>query len=193
MTCVTRGSAARAKRSRRSSSLTLSASASEPSGSCGAYRAGRPRPASMGAAFPRHLRGDRARRPCRAQQRRHADVVGIGERRLLAADGAHADALVDVEAAGLDDALLQAPGLGARVLEIEVGVIDAVAEHLAEHAGELPGRQVVRRQQVLLGGAKKTAGVLGHEFFRYFGGAPSRQRRLFEFTVSDDAEPADWF
>jgi hypothetical protein len=62
----------------------------------------------------------------RALERLQADVVGIGEGGFLAADGAHADALLDVEAARFDDALLQAPGLGTRVLEIQVGVIDVV-------------------------------------------------------------------
>src|SRR5205085_3773619 len=37
-----------------------------------------------------------------------------------------ADALVDAEAAALDDAFLEAPALAARVLEIQVRIVDAV-------------------------------------------------------------------
>src|SRR5574343_217869 len=65
-------------------------------------------------------------------ERPRADVVGVGEGGLLAGQRAHADALVDVETARLDDALVQAPGLGARILEIEVGIVDLVRQDLAE-------------------------------------------------------------
>ena len=82
-------------------------------------------------------RRDRARRLGRVLQRVEADLVGVGEGGLLARDRAHADALLDVEAAGLDDALLQAPALVARVLEVEVGVVDLARGERAEHALEL--------------------------------------------------------
>src|SRR5690606_6183097 len=49
-------------------------------------------------------------------------------------DGAHADALVDGIAAGLDDAFLEAPALAARILEVEVGMVDTVLEDLGERA-----------------------------------------------------------
>jgi hypothetical protein len=138
--------------SRRSSSLTLEASSSEAIGSPAAYSAAGGLPArSIGArrwapeaAMARVAVG-------RTLQRLQADVVGVGEGGLLAADGAHADALLDVEAARLDDAFFQAPGLGTRVLEIQVGVIDVVPEQLAEDALELVRRQSVRAQQGLLG------------------------------------------
>ena len=71
-------------------------------------------------------RGDGAHGACGVEQRVLAQVVGIGEGRLLAGHGAHAHALVDAEAAALDDAFLQAPALVARGLEVEVGVVDAV-------------------------------------------------------------------
>jgi hypothetical protein len=54
------------------------------------------------------------------------DVVRVGKRGFLAADGPHAHALVDAEGAGLDDALFQAPALGAGVLEVQVGFVDLV-------------------------------------------------------------------
>ena len=47
----------------------------------------------------------------RARKRRQADLVGIGKSGFLAAHGPHTNALVDVVAARLDDAFLQAPGL----------------------------------------------------------------------------------
>ena len=68
----------------------------------------------------------RAHRARGIEQRGFGDVVGIGERRLLASHGAHAHALVDAEAAALDDAFFQAPALVARGLEVQVGVVDAV-------------------------------------------------------------------
>src|SRR5450759_5034896 len=69
----------------------------------------------------------------RRSQRGKADIVGIGKRGLVAGHRAHADALVDIEAAGLDDAFLEAPTFAAVVLEVEVGVIDLVHQDLAEH------------------------------------------------------------
>ena len=70
--------------------------------------------------------GDRAHRLGGVDQGRFGDVVGVRERGLLARDRAHADALVDAEAAALDDAFLEAPAFAARVLEVQIGVVDAV-------------------------------------------------------------------
>jgi hypothetical protein len=69
---------------------------------------------------------------CSGPERVEADVVGIGERGLLARDRAHADALVDVEAARLDLAFFEAPAFRARVLEVQVGVVDVVRQQAAE-------------------------------------------------------------
>ena len=126
-----RGTAARASPAARPSA----SAASEASGSSGAValrRAGarrrdrapsRPPPAAA-----------MARVACAASSSAaQADLVGIGERGLLAGDRAHAHALLDVEAARLDDALLQAPALGARVLEVQVGVVEPVRRERAEH------------------------------------------------------------
>jgi hypothetical protein len=49
----------------------------------------------------------------RASWRRFGDFVRVGESGLVAGHGAHADALVDREAAGLDDAFFQAPAFAA--------------------------------------------------------------------------------
>ena len=77
---------------------------------------------------------DRARGLSSRAQGLEADVVGVGERGLVATDRAHANAAIDREAARFDDALLQAPALAARELEIEVGVIDAVLKDFSQHA-----------------------------------------------------------
>jgi hypothetical protein len=97
-------------------------------------------------------------RPGRARgvlERVEADLVGVGEGGLLARDRAHAHALLDVEAARLDDPLFQAPALGARVLEVQVRVVDAVRAERAEHALELAGLELVGLEQAALGGAEK--------------------------------------
>jgi hypothetical protein len=70
--------------------------------------------------------GDGAHGARGVQQRFDAEVVAVGEGRLLAGHGAHAHALVDAEAAALDDAFFQAPAFVARGLEVQVGVVDAV-------------------------------------------------------------------
>src|SRR6185295_17978543 len=68
---------------------------------------------------------DRPGRLRRVLQRGETDFIGIGERGLLARNRAHADALLDREAARLDDTLLEAPALGTGVLEIQVGVVES--------------------------------------------------------------------
>jgi hypothetical protein len=75
------------------------------------------------------------------------DFVGVGEGGLVAGHGAHADALVDRETAGLDDALFQAPAFALGELEIQVGVVDLVREHRAQRREQLAFVQAERRQQ----------------------------------------------
>ena len=129
-----RESSARASRSICSSSLTLSSSASVSTGSIGRYRP-RPPVACQACTLPARAGArDGARGVRGLEQRRQHDLVGIGEAGLLAGERAHADALLDAVGAVLDDAVLERPGLLARELEIEVGVIDGVTHHVAEHA-----------------------------------------------------------
>src|SRR5467141_2194877 len=97
-------------------------------------------------------------RLCRILQRGQTDLVGVGERCLLPRNRAHAHALVDAEAPGLDDSFLEAPALAARVLEIEVGVVEPVRKQRTENAGELSGLEVVRSEQEGLRGGKKLLG-----------------------------------
>lgn len=90
---------------------------------------------------------DRASGLRRGFQRGQTDVVGVGERRLLAADRAYADALIDVEAAGLHHPLFEAPALRARILEVQISVVDAVGHDLAEYALNPAGVETVRCKQ----------------------------------------------
>ena len=139
ITCTTRGSLARARRSTFSSSATFCVLSSVPIGSVGAY-------STCAGATLRHAadldaaalaRGcDRAHRARGVLQRRVGDVVAVGKRRLLAGHRAHADALVDREAAALDDAFFQAPAFVARALEIQVGVVDAVLGDRRQRRGQ---------------------------------------------------------
>src|SRR2546425_10517149 len=86
--------------------------------------------------------GNRARRSRGILQRAEADFIGIGESGPLARNGPHPHPLLDVEAARLDDAFLQAPALEARVLEIEIGVIHFAGGERAEYPLELAGFQL---------------------------------------------------
>ena len=81
-------------------------------------------------------RRNRAHRARGVEQGRFGQVVGIGKGRLLAGHGAHAHALVDAEAAGLDDPFLQTPALGTGILEIEIGIIHPTRDHPAKDALE---------------------------------------------------------
>ncbi|MNR01921.1 hypothetical protein D3C85_1177520 [compost metagenome] len=80
-------------------------------------------------------------------QRQQAQLVGVGEAGLLAADGAHPDPLVDVVAAILDDAIFQHPGLVPAALEIEVAELHLMAHQAAEQLLQPSFIEVVRGQQ----------------------------------------------
>src|SRR5471032_1297726 len=77
--------------------------------------------------------GDRTRGTSRRAERFEGDGVAIGKTGFLTRLRPHADALVEVEAAFLDDAVFQRPGLGNLALEIQIGSIDARAGQIAEH------------------------------------------------------------
>ena len=92
---------------------------------------------------------DRASRDGGFGQRVERDVVRIRKRRLVADDRTDADALLDVEAAALDDAFLERIRLAARILKIQVGVIGAVLENSRQHALQLRLVQPKRVEQQL--------------------------------------------
>jgi hypothetical protein len=74
---------------------------------------------------------DRPRRLRGREQRRRIEVIRIREAGLLAGDRAHAHALLDRMRAVLDDAVLHAPALAPRMLEIQVAEVDARAQQVA--------------------------------------------------------------
>ena len=69
---------------------------------------------------------DGAHRHRGVHQGRFGDVVRVGKGGFLARNSPHTHALVDAEAASLDDAFFQAPALGAGVLKVQVGVVHLV-------------------------------------------------------------------
>src|SRR4029078_627229 len=111
--------------------------------------------------------------------------------RLFTRDGTHTDALLDVEAAGLDDALLEAPALVALVLEIEVGVVDFARGERAEHALELARLEVERREQGRGGGGEAGGFEAQGTIFSYLWslGTTVRASTLMRFTFGLDQVP----
>ena len=94
---------------------------------------------------------DRARAARGRKEFGQHDLVGIREAGLLAAHRAHADALLDRMIAFLDDAVLEHPGLAARMLEVEIGGVDGRPDELAEHAVEVGRGEATRNEQALFG------------------------------------------
>ncbi|ABA47973.1 hypothetical protein BURPS1710b_3335 [Burkholderia pseudomallei 1710b] len=102
---------------------------------------------------------DRLRRDGRLADRLGRQVVRVRERGALAGDRAHADALVDAEAARLDDAFLEAPRFAAGGLEVQIRVVDAMREDIGERAREKGFVEAVRREQDVLR-EREVAGAL---------------------------------
>ena len=101
--------------------------------------------------------GNRAGGARRLAQGLGMDGVAVGEAGLLAGLGAHANALVEVEAAFLDDAVLQHPGLGDLALEVQIGGVDAGAGQFAEDRRQLLDGQVAGAQQMTADAAEDIA------------------------------------
>ena len=79
------------------------------------------------------------------------DLVGIGKAGLLPAQGPQAGALLDIEVALLDDAVLQHPGLQPAVLKIDIRGIDSAGLELAEEAFEVAGIEAGWGQDLVAG------------------------------------------
>ncbi|MNH93559.1 hypothetical protein D3C73_461630 [compost metagenome] len=92
--------------------------------------------------------GDRPGGAGRCAQGLQSDRVAVGETGFLTRLRTHAHTLVEVEAAFLDDAVFQRPGLGNLPLEIQVGGIDARAGQVAEHTLQAFDRYAAGRQEV---------------------------------------------
>ncbi len=123
-------------------------------------------PPRVGAPCERRRRGlslasDRTHGVRRFLERCKRYVVRIRERLLVARDGAHADAGVDVERAGLDDAFLETPAFEARMLEIEIGEVDVVRVDRAQHARHLVEIEIGGCEQQSLGIGEQRCGNLG--------------------------------
>ncbi|MCY1405033.1 hypothetical protein D9M71_202600 [compost metagenome] len=103
--------------------------------------------------------GDRARGLRGLAQGLAGDGVAVGEAGLLAGLRAHADTLVHVEAAFLDDAVLEHPGLGHLALEVQVRGIDARAAQLMQQRRQLLDIQPAGDQQVLADGRQQLAHI----------------------------------
>jgi hypothetical protein len=97
------------------------------------------------------------------------EIVAVGEGGLLAGHRTHADALVDREAAALDDALLEAPALVAGVLEIQVGVVDPVLGNGAERPRQGGLVELIRLQQQPLGHGQALEGRFAGDHWRIVG------------------------
>src|SRR5204863_136407 len=90
-----------------------------------------------------------ARRGRSLRERVETDVVGIRECGLFTRYRADSDAAVDRIRSRLDDAFLEAPAFEARILEIEIGVVDVMHVYVGEHLRELPEFERRRREQEL--------------------------------------------
>ncbi|MNO62091.1 hypothetical protein D3C76_527620 [compost metagenome] len=90
-------------------------------------------------------------RTCRAGsllQCIQGDGIAVGKPGFLTRLRPYADALVKIETAFLDDAVLQRPGLGNLPLEVQVGRIDAWACQLTQHRLQVFDLQATGCQQV---------------------------------------------
>src|SRR5262249_40521381 len=98
---------------------------------------------------------------------------------------AHTDALLDVEAARLDDALLQAPALVARVLEVEVRVVHLVRGERAKDSVELGAFEVVGREE------RAFCGVQVQFNLRLTSaGSEARTSRILALSISASTTPS---
>ncbi len=105
--------------------------------------------------------GDGARGERRLVQGRWAQGVAVGKGRLLARDGPHAHALIDRKAAGFHHALIQAPGLGLGVLEVQVGMVHLVAMNLGQRRVAMGLCEPVGLQQNSVGNGQRCDGGIG--------------------------------
>ncbi len=99
------------------------------------------------------------------QQVFQVQVFGVGEAGFLTADGAQPGALLQVEIAFLDDAVIENPGLLAAVLEIQVCGIQPAAHELVHDALKMVIVDASGRQQGLPGQVEGVAhgdGLLGY-------------------------------
>ncbi len=92
---------------------------------------------------------DAARRVDGVEQRRLVELVGVCEARALARDRTHADALIDAVHALFHDPVLDGPGLVARELEVQVGVVELPRHRRGQRAVERAHLEAGVREQLL--------------------------------------------
>ena len=98
------------------------------------------------------------------------NIIRVSKRRFFAADGAHADTLVNAEGARFDNALFQAPAFAAGVLKVKVCVVHAIRRNFAEGAAQMSLAQSERRQQEFVGNCQ----TLGRGIHLHSGTGSSR-------------------
>ena len=76
-------------------------------------------------------------------------AVGIGKCGFFARHGAHAHALIDLEAARFDHAFFQMPAFKGGALAIDVGIVHMVSADKRERAGKFGIGKVVWGEQML--------------------------------------------
>src|SRR5690606_3223772 len=103
------------------------------------------------------------------------DRVAVGEAGFLAGLGAYANALIEVETAFLDDAILKNPGFRDLALEVQISGIDAGTCDFTQHGTEAVERQVTGRQQVLADGLQHR--IHGHSTTTGRGASDKKNRR----------------
>ncbi len=99
--------------------------------------------------------GNRARGLGGLRQGRELQFVGIGETRLLTADGTQSGALFDAEVAILDDAVFQNPGLKPAGLEIDIRRIHHGTGQSAQEAIQIVFDETGLRQETVAGNGNR--------------------------------------
>ncbi len=91
----------------------------------------------------------------RLAQRLGGDRIAVGEAGLLAGQRANTNALLQVEAALLDDAILQHPGLADLVLKIQIGRVDTRPGEFRQQHRQVINAQAAGGQKPLDGGQQQ--------------------------------------
>ena len=98
--------------------------------------------------LPAAAPGNCPRRPGRIGQGRQDYLIGIGESGLLLADRPDSNTLADAVGAFPDDAFFKHPCFGLGSLEIQVGVVDVINDHLVQGVFDVPAVNPRRVEQL---------------------------------------------
>src|SRR3546814_12135030 len=103
---------------------------------------------------------------CRREQSAGRQGVRISESGFLAADGSHAHTLLYGKTSGFDYAFFQAPAFAARILKIQIGVVDLVGKNFTQGTGHVGFVQTPRVKQNRLGSGQCVNGGI-RRFHKY--------------------------